>query len=107
MKPPNANPCAECPWSPNSMPGHTGPYNAGVWVELAMSDEPIACHTSFPEDWDETEDESVLRHCHGADVFRSNTCKVPRVMDHRQLPAGPTAFKSPAELIAHHSRAHV
>ena len=103
MKPPAKTPCNDCPWRRKSLPGWLGPHDASVWLALAHSDQPIACHLTLVED-----DDSDARHCAGADVYRSNVLKRPRVLDHEQLPVDrETVFARPDEFRVHHERGFI
>ena len=95
------NPCKECPWRRKSLPGWLGPMDAAEWTELAMSDEPIACHITIKEDgdWDGT------LQCAGAARFRANICKSPRDPEVARGPVDrATIFGRPDEFLNHHQR---
>ncbi len=49
---------------------------AREWVQLAHSDQPIACHQTITrdDDWDAPD----LRQCKGAAIYRANLAKMPR-----------------------------
>ena len=101
MKPPARGPCDECPWSRTSARGWLGPSTADEWVALAHSDEPIACHLTIKDE----DDLDAMRHCAGADIYRSNVAKRPRCLDHEQLGRNPVAvFDSPMQFKEHHER---
>jgi len=109
MKLPPATPvpCDECPWRVNSIPGYLGPFSADEWVELAMTDEPIACHKTIKEvdengigHWNHP----AMRQCAGAASFRGHVCKSPR---DPQVAVGPenrdVVFEAPGPFITHHT----
>lgn len=74
------NPCGDCPWRRVAMPGWLGPMDPDEWVELAMGEEPIACHETIKDavegegDWNHPK----MKQCTGAAIFRRNVCKSPR-----------------------------
>lgn len=79
-----------------------------MWLALAHSDEPVACHLTVPgeDDTTFTTDElpDGVRHCAGADIYRSNVCKRPRLLDHDMLPSDcDRVFAAPGQFTAHHS----
>lgn len=67
--------CSDCPWRRDSARGWLGPLSAGDWIDLAHSDEPIACHQTIT-----VSGEWALGtlQCRGAAIFRANRCKSPR-----------------------------
>lgn len=99
LPPATVRPCNECPWRRESWAGHLGPFSAEQWIEIAHSDEPIACHMTIKTSgsW-----EGALQ-CQGAASFRSNMCKMPRNPD---VVTGPrdtdTVFTRPTEFLEHH-----
>lgn len=98
-------PCDECPWRRVAPNGWLGPLTAQQWVELARSDEPIACHKTIAH-----EDERVgwyaegIRQCRGAASFRANTCKLPRDPAVSVGPRDEAVFGSAEEFIEHHGK---
>lgn len=75
------NPCAQCPWRRDALPGHLGPMTAEEWCEVAHSEAPIACHMTIKRtdasghgEWDDP----AMRQCKGAAIFRGNISKEPR-----------------------------
>lgn len=75
LPPATRTPCNDCPWRRVAAPGWLGPYDPQHWIELAHSEQPIACHQTIKvEDWSDPE----LRQCKGAAIFRSNVFKLPR-----------------------------
>ena len=100
--------CNDCPWWRTSTPGWLGPMTAEEWIELARSDDPIACHQTIKvEEGQEAGDwnHPMMRQCAGAAIFRANICKSPRSPEVARLPSDREAiFATPAEFLAHHSR---
>lgn len=99
-----ARPCNDCPWRRVATPGWLGPHTADQWVQLAHTDEPIACHETIVEDDDWTT--PGLRQCKGAAIYRKNIAKLPRnpevaVADEADRD---NVFASPAEFTTHHAR---
>lgn len=94
-------PCAVCPWRRKSVRGWLGPLTAPEWIELAHSDEPIACHETIETDGVWTP--GVTLQCRGAAVFRANVFKAPR---DQTVAVGPRdtdrVFASNAEFTEHH-----
>ena len=79
MQPPAPNPCNECPWRRESVPGFLGPHTAEEWVEIAHSDADIACHKTIPPGTPEDgSDLDEMTACAGAAIFRANVFKRPR-----------------------------
>lgn len=115
LPPPTENPCNDCPWRRNAVPGWLGPYEAEDWRVLAHSDEPIACHMTIPsyddyaEDFTEEEwadvvwEHPALRQCRGAAIYRANVGKSPR---NRDVTVGPrdtaNVFATPSEFLEYH-----
>lgn len=102
------SPCGECPWRRISLPGWLGPFEAGEWVALAHSDEPIACHTTLGVQPDEDSQvvwlDPRIRQCAGAATYRANVAKRPRTLG---VITGPVdrvkVFATPAEFKEHHA----
>ena len=96
------NPCGECPWRRDSLPGWLGPWTAEEWAALAHSDQPIACHTSIEVEgsWDT----SGIRQCAGSAIMRANLCKSPRDPEVAVgKPNRETIFGWTDEFIEHHN----
>lgn len=91
-------PCSECPWRINAVPGWLGPYEAETWVRMAHGEIPIACHQTIKEDrsWE------GAKQCAGAAAYRANVAKSPR---DREVAVGPKredVFASPQEFKEYH-----
>jgi hypothetical protein len=99
LPPATAKPCVECPWRRIAAAGWLGPFSAERWIEIAHSDEAIACHRTIKKSgtWD------GASQCRGAAIFRANMFKLPR---DPEVVTGPTdtetVFRDPAEFLAHH-----
>lgn len=108
-------PCNDCPWRRAAAPGWLGPFDASMWLAIARSDAPIACHLTIrselvgpdsmtvPERWDQP----GLRQCRGAAIYRCNTAKMPRHLDdarHESESDLGLVFGSEAEFLAHHGQ---
>lgn len=108
LPPATTKACEECPWLRTAMPGHLGPIDAEGWVDVAHSDEPVACHKTIRdvgEDGFGSWDHPNIRQCAGLAQFRENICKSPRdpqvaVADARDTE---TVFGWGDEFIAHHT----
>lgn len=109
MKPPAKNPCIECPWRRNALPGYLGPHTAEEWVEMAHADGQIACHMTIDpgHDDDDYNDIGDMTTCAGATIFRRNVCKSPRLlrgMDEYELPSDrERVFARNDEFVQHHT----
>lgn len=101
LPPATPHACNDCPWRRNAVAGWLGPYDADQWVQLAHSDEPIACHETIVDDESWTE----AKQCRGAAQYRANVAKAPRDPD---IAVGPTdregIFANPAEFKEYHQR---
>jgi hypothetical protein len=93
-------PCRECPWRRNSVPGHLGPYSAVKWLDKLHGEGAIECHLTVRESgapWDE------VKQCRGAAIMRANVCKSPR---NPKVIVGPTdtekVFETNEEFLEHH-----
>ena len=106
MQPPYGKPCRQCPWRRKSAPGLLGPWDARDWLDLAHSDEAIACHLTIPEGSD-GRDTALMEQCSGAAIFRGNVAKRPRDKTVIVLPRDDAVFTSNAEFLAHHEHASV
>lgn len=99
-------PCNECPWRREAVPGHLGPYTPLDWIKIAHGEAPIACHKTIVVQLGETTgnwDEPHMRQCRGAAIFRENVTKNPR---NPSIATGPadteTCFGDNDEFIEHH-----
>lgn len=105
LPPAVARPCNDCPWRRRAAPGWLGPYPPEGWLEIAHSDQPIACHRTIEQDGDwETE---RIRQCAGAAIFRQNVAKSPRPGDdaaHAFEPDKENVFATDAEFVEHHGQ---
>lgn len=104
LPPVRKSPCSECPWRRNALGGFLGPNSPEEWIEVAHSEQPIACHKSIKVvqddglgDWNDP----AIRQCAGAAIFRSNVFKLPHIA--ATLPADrEKVFARNAEFIEHH-----
>lgn len=93
-------PCNDCPWRRESLPGWLGPQTADEWCEAAHGEVAIACHQTIPEGggWGDK-----TRQCKGAAIFRANICKSPH---NPTIETGPAdrerVFSWDDEFKAHH-----
>lgn len=73
--PATKEPCNDCPWRRNAIPGWLGPMSAEEWCEAAHGEVAIACHQTIPDGggWAPN-----TLQCRGAASFRANICKSPR-----------------------------
>lgn len=93
-----AEPCNECPWRRDAMPGHLGPMDAREWAQAAHGETAIACHKTLSGDgWE------GASQCRGAAIFRENVCKNPR---NPTITTGPEdhdqVFSSNEQFVNHH-----
>jgi hypothetical protein len=95
-------PCNDCPWRRNAAPGWLGPLTPEEWLQLAHSDQPIACHQTIQvEDWKD----DATRQCKGAAIYRANVFKSPRNpndAEHTTDPDPVSVFERDAEFVEHH-----
>ena len=87
----HTNPCSDCPFRRDSLPGWLGGSDATTFVRAAHSDARMDCHVLLGA------------QCVGAAVYRANVCKSSR--DPHTLTATrdrARVFASPAEFLAHH-----
>lgn len=112
MKPPSPHPCNECPWRREHPAGWLGPLSANEWIALAASEEPIACHKTIPDGYDDERDHwtalartEQMTQCAGAAIFRANISKLPRNGSVVRLPRDTDAvFAKSTEFLNHHQR---
>lgn len=90
--PQHKQPCPDCPWARDSLPGWLGGESVEYWRSLGHSDHVVDCHTIKD------------RQCAGISIYRHNVCK--RVEPpNLKLPGDTTkVFASPMEFEAHHTR---
>jgi hypothetical protein len=75
-------PCSECPFRKNSLPGWLGPYaNPLELVTIINNETHFACHLTMDSDDLEDADTSKYRYCRGALQFMIKNGKLPR--DHK------------------------
>ena len=64
-------PCNECPWRRDHMPGWLGGYQAEDFVNQVQRDgPPLPCHKTIPGDGT-----NARAMCAGALIFMKNSCK--------------------------------
>lgn len=100
--------CKGCPWARTSVPGWLGPLSPAAWIEVAHSDEPVACHETIHEVDEMTRvgtwSSPVIRQCRGIGQFRTNRFKNPRDPDVWTADEADSTkvFGSDAEFLEHH-----
>jgi len=95
-----SKPCNDCPWRYDSTEGWLGPYSARQWIDLANSDEAIACHETIQESgsW------NGAFQCAGAALYRGNVGKLPRDPEVAVMQEpGNDCFISSMEFLEHHT----
>lgn len=88
-------PCHDCPWRRSSIPGWTGAVTVENWIEAAMSDAKVACHTKVGLD-------GKPHQCAGIAIYRANVCKLPRDPEVMRLPPDHEAVFGFNEFQSHH-----
>ena len=104
-------PCAQCPFRTNSMPGWLGPWHPKeLLASLAM--EPFACHPTISEDGQDPVDDT-LQACAGAVLHLNRKCERSRnpwveeyqdALDNAPPSVIERVFKWSHEFIAHHTQ---
>lgn len=98
-------PCQECPWRRDSIPGYLGASNVIDFLETEESEARMPCHMQVDyerDDWREQADNAP--QCAGRAIYLSNRCKSPRNPDLLKLPADrASVFSFPMEFAEHHS----
>lgn len=94
-----AQPCNECPWRKQSVPGYLGPYTATEWLDAAHAEGAIACHKTIPPGggWGDR-----TLQCAGLASFRHHVMKTPRNRTIAVGPANPAVLQSNDEFLRHH-----
>lgn len=90
-------PCSDCPFSRNSLPGWLGTLSVDEWLRSVHGECVIDCHALIAED-------GSAFQCAGAAIYRSNVAKKcwPRT-GALELPKNKTkVFVTPMEFRAHH-----
>ena len=108
MRPPAKNPCNDCPWRRDAIPGWLGPHTAEEWTQMAHADGQIACHQTIPADTPEDgSDLDQMTACAGAAIFRANIAKSPRPLrglpEYRLAADRERVFSWDDEFIAYHT----
>lgn len=110
-------PCNDCPFRRNAVPGWLGASGPEWFVESALADEAeyapgahfAPCHQTVDyedDDWRERLEDADA--CVGALQFAANMCKSPR--DHERAAAvraagqNPNVFRTPQEFIDYHTK---
>lgn len=105
MKSPKTQPCAQCPFKRQSLPGYLGADDPESFITKTMADMEMPCHMSVDyedPDWESTLDDA--QQCAGAAIMFSNMCKLSRDPRRKRLPADrETVFARPEEFLAHHT----
>ena len=110
-------PCNDCPFRRNAVPGWTGAADPEWFVESALSDYTeyqggskfAPCHlTQDFEDPDWEDKIPEVHACVGALQFCANNMKSPRDPERsaavRAAGTNPKVFANPAEFLAHHKK---
>lgn len=99
-------PCRECPYRRESLPGYLGEASPEQFMATTMEDHQMPCHLTVDydrEDWEEGLDEA--EQCAGAAIFFANLCKLSRDRDRMKLPADrEQVFSNPQQFLEHHKR---
>jgi len=84
-------PCSDCPWHRESLPGWLGSLTPDQWIRDVHGEVLILCHAVIgPE-------------CAGAAIYRANVGKRPRDPKRLMLPPDrATVFATPLEFRQHH-----
>lgn len=111
-------PCTQCPFRRQAMPGWLGPWEPNE-LTRAVKVEPFPCHLTIKKrvPFDHP-DAANMQSCAGAAIFLRNQCAIPHVEDIRAhmdrlvtLPhyatTSTTVFQWPHEFIRHHEAAPV
>lgn len=86
-------PCSDCPWSRQALPGWLGSLSADEWVEAVHGEVRIECHALKGA------------QCAGSAIYRANVCKRPRDPETLLLKADrSTVFATPQEFREYHGR---
>jgi hypothetical protein len=88
----HTTPCADCPWTRESLNGWLGSLSPQEWVHVAHSDSVVDCHTLLGA------------QCAGIAVYRRNVAKMPYPPNLRLEADRVKVFATPFEFIAHHSK---
>lgn len=89
----HSQPCGDCPFRRNSVPGWLGGSSPRDFIGLALGDGIYPCHSK------------IGPQCAGLAIFRANICKAPRDPKALQLkPDKNKVFSWPQEFLHHHSR---
>jgi len=107
MKDPK-QPCRECPFRRESLPGYLGPYDP-VYFSMAATNghEEMPCHLTHGKD-ENGKSRGTLKtatQCAGRAIFLSNVCKLPENPNVKLLPADRVKiFGNVMEFVEHHSK---
>lgn len=97
-------PCRECPFRRNSLPGYLGEDTPEGFMATTLADVPMPCHLTIDyeeDDWDGDQMEEAS-YCAGALNFFRNMCKSSRDRRRPQGEKDPTVFSRPQEFLDHH-----
>lgn len=106
------NPCNECPFRRESLPGWLGPWTP-LDLLRSLSVEPFPCHQTIPQGYQGDYNDDRLKGCAGAAIFLNNTLEMSRcrvTSEHqrqvRDVDDSVTlsVFASKQEFIDHHDR---
>lgn len=97
------NPCQECPFRKNSLPGWLGADDPQNFMNTVMADVEMPCHLTIDYDsefWEE--DLQEAEQCAGAAIFFSNISKLSRDRNRLILSKNANVFASVKEFFVHH-----
>lgn len=108
MKAPLKKPCGQCPFRRKSLPGYLGSSSPQEFIAATMNDATMPCHNSVdyaePNWEDQLAPGGSARHCAGAAILFSNTCKLSMDPDRPKLKADrANVFSNSREFLEHHS----
>ncbi|MBS4016807.1 MAG: hypothetical protein KGZ68_01100 [Dechloromonas sp.] len=104
-------PCKECPFRRNSMPGWLGPWEPTDLL-AAIKVAPFPCHRTIKADISFDDPRTAkMELCAGAALFLNNKMEKSRCPEtaayQRGLATDDTVFATDAELLEHHGSAPV
>lgn len=104
------NPCPQCPFRKNALPGWLGDYTPKEVIDTINHEEAFLCHTQIDysdPDWKETQ-APFAPVCAGQLMMTRRMCKLPRDPEHsaavKAIVPSDEIFKNHREFIEHHQR---
>ncbi len=89
----HVDPCSDCPFSREALPGWLGTMTVDEWIKAAHGEAHVECHTL------------IGAQCAGCAIYRRNVCKRMRNPESLDLPADrEKVFATPAEFREHHQK---